>query len=37
MDKILKAAKKLKAFTIEDIVMLCDIDADMVEKFLQEP
>ncbi len=36
MDKILKAAKKLKAFTIEDIVMLCDIDADMVEKFLQE-
>ena len=36
MDKILKAAKKLKAFTIEDIVMLCDIDADMVEKVLQE-
>lgn len=36
VDKILKAAKKLKAFTIEDIVMLCDIDADMVEKFLHE-
>ena len=36
MDKILKAAKKLKAFTIEDIVMLCDINAEMVEKFLQE-
>ena len=36
VDKIFKAAKKLKAFTIEDIVMLCDIDADMVEKFLQE-
>ena len=35
-DKILKIAKRLKTFTLEDIVMLCDIDAEMVEKFLQE-
>ena len=36
MDKILKVAKRLKTFTIEDIVMFCEIDTDTAEKFLQE-
>ena len=36
MNKILKAAKKLKIFTLEDIVMFCDINTETVEKFLQE-
>ena len=36
MDKILKVAKKLKTFTLEDIVMFCDIDADTAEKFIFE-
>ncbi len=36
MDKILKVAKRLKTFTLEDIVMFCDIDAKTAEKFLQE-
>lgn len=36
MDKILKVAKRLKTFTLEDIVMFCDIDAETAEKFLQE-
>ena len=35
-DKILKIAKRLKTFTIEDIVMLCNIAPNMVEKFLQK-
>ena len=36
MDKILKVAKRLKTFTLEDIVMFCDIDADSAKKFIQE-
>ena len=36
MDKILKVAKRLKTFTLEDIVMFCDIDADTAEKFIFE-
>lgn len=36
MDKILKVAKRLKTFTLEDIVMFCDIDADAAEKFIFE-
>lgn len=36
MDKILKVAKRLKTFTLEDIVMFCDIDAETAEKFLSE-
>ena len=36
MDKILKVAKKLKTFTLEDIVMFCEIDSDVARKFLQE-
>ena len=36
MDKILKVAKRLKTFTIEDIVMFCDIDVKTAEKFLKE-
>ena len=36
MDKILKVAKRLKTFTLEDIVMFCEIDADVARKFLQE-
>lgn len=36
MDKILKVAKKLKTFTLEDIVMFCEIDFDVARKFLQE-
>ena len=36
MDKILKVAKRLKTFTLEDIVMFCEIDADTAEKILQE-
>lgn len=36
MDKILKVAKRLKTFSIEDIIMFCDIDADTARKFLQE-
>ena len=35
MDKILKVAKRLKTFTLEDIVMFCGIDADNAEKFIQ--
>jgi actin-related protein len=33
-DKILKVAKRLKTFTLEDIVMFCDINTDTAEKFL---
>lgn len=36
MDKILKVAKRLKTFTLEDIVMFCEIDTDIAIKFLQE-
>lgn len=36
MDKILKVAKRLKTFALEDIVMFCDIDADTAEKFIQD-
>ena len=36
MDKILKVAKRLKTFTLDDIVMFCDIDAKTAGKFLQE-
>ena len=36
MDKILKVAKRLKTFTLEDIVMFGEIDADIAGKFLQE-
>ena len=36
MDKILKVAKRLKTFTLEDIVMFCEIDAKTAEKFLKE-
>ena len=36
MDRILKVAKRLKTFTLEDIVMFCKIDAETAEKFLQE-
>lgn len=35
-DKILKVAKRLKMFTLEDIIMFCDIDADTAEKFIQD-
>ena len=34
MDKILKVAKRLKTFTLDDIVMFCDIDAETAEKFI---
>lgn len=36
MDKILKVAKRLKTFTLEDIVMFCDIDAKTAEDFIQK-
>ena len=36
MDKILKVAKRLKTFTLEDIVMFCEIDAETAGKFLKE-
>ena len=36
MDKILKVAKRLKTFTLEDIVMFCDIDAETAGSFLLE-
>ena len=36
MDKILKVAKRLKTFALEDIVMFCEIDSDVARKFLQE-
>lgn len=35
MCRILKVAKRLKIFTLEDIVMFCDIDADTAEKFIR--
>ena len=36
MDKILKVAKRLKTFTLEDIIMFCGIDTEIARKFLQE-
>ena len=36
MDKILKVAKRLKIFTLEDIVMFCEIDAETAGSFLLE-
>ncbi len=36
MDKILKVAKRLKTFTLDDIVMFCEIDPTIAERFLQE-
>ena len=36
MDKILKVAKRLKTFTLEDITMFCEIDSDVARGFLQE-
>ena len=36
MGKILKVAKRLKTFTLEDIVMFCEIDATIAKGFLQE-
>ena len=36
MDKILKVTKRLKTFTLEDIVMFCEIDANTAQKFIQE-
>ena len=36
MDKILKVAKRLKTFTLEDIVMFCEIDLTSARRFLQE-
>ena len=36
MDKILKVAKILKSFTLEDIAMFCEIDAETAERFLRE-
>ncbi len=35
MDKILKVAKRLKTFTLDDIVMFCEIDPTIAERFLQ--
>lgn len=36
MDKILKVTKRLKTFTLDDIVMFCEIDTQIARKFLQE-
>ena len=36
MDKIFKVAKRLKIFTLKDIMMFCDIDAKVAEEFLRE-
>ena len=35
MDKILKVAKRLKTFTLDDIVMFCEIDTTTAVSFLQ--
>ena len=36
MDKILKVAKRLKTFTLDDIVMFCEIDTETARAFLQK-
>ena len=35
MDKILKVAKRLKTFTLDDIVMFCEIETTTAVRFLQ--
>ena len=35
MDKILKIAKRLKIFALEDIVMFTHFDTEFVKKFLE--
>lgn len=35
MDKILKVAKRLKTFTIEDIVMFTGLDIEIIKEFLE--
>ena len=35
MDKILKVAKRLKTFTLDDLVMFCEIDPITARRFLQ--
>ncbi len=35
MDRILKVAKRLKAFTLEDIVMFTGFDIEIIKKFLE--
>lgn len=36
MDKILKVAKRLKSFTLEDIVMFTDFDIKIIKEFLDK-
>ncbi len=36
MDKVLKVVKRLKTFTLEDIIMFCEIDAEIAGRFLKE-
>ena len=36
MDKMLKVAKRLKSFTLDDIAMFCEIDSETAERFLRE-
>jgi len=36
VDKFLKIAKRLKTFTLEDIVMFCEINAETARKFFRE-
>lgn len=36
MDKILKVAKRLKTFTLDDIVMFCEIDKDTAKEFIKK-
>ncbi len=35
MDRILKVAKRLKTFTLEDIVMYTGLDMEIVKEFLE--
>ena len=35
-DKILKIAKRLKTFTLEDIVMFTGLEVDTVKNFLEQ-
>ena len=35
-DKILKIAKRLKTFTLEDIVMFTGLEIDIVKNFLEQ-
>ena len=36
MDKMLKVAKRLKSFTLDDIAMFCEIDSETARAFLQK-